>query len=70
MSEPLRVICEECGGDAMQRDAYAVWDIENQCWELGAVYDDTNFCLDCAKHVHVKEVEFKPITIKQKKDNE
>jgi len=66
MKEPVRVVCEECGGDDIHRDAHARWDTGNQCWDLGTVYDDTNFCLDCAKHIHVKEVEFKTITLKLK----
>jgi len=51
---PFKLACEECGGDNIRRDAFAVWDTENQCWELGECFDET-LCLDCEESVNIKE---------------
>lgn len=58
MSEPtkrMKVVCSRCGGDNVMRDAWAVWDTENQDWELGAVFDQ-GFCDDCDGEATLKEV--------------
>jgi len=43
---PITKVCKECGSEDVQHDAWAIWDLENQCWELGPCFDDA-FCRDC-----------------------
>ena len=45
-SQPVRKICKNCGGDNVRADAWAVWDVERQKWELGEIFQHT-FCGDC-----------------------
>lgn len=38
-SPKVRMICERCGSDNVMHDAWAVWNVAAQEWELGAVFD-------------------------------
>jgi hypothetical protein len=40
-------VCAECGSDHVRADAYAVWDIENQQWQLSATFDKGSVCETC-----------------------
>lgn len=40
-------VCAECGSDDVQADAFAVWDAENQSWELGATFSENSYCQSC-----------------------
>lgn len=42
----LRPKCTACGSSDVLKDAFAVWDEENQEWVLSSTYDN-NFCSDC-----------------------
>jgi hypothetical protein len=42
----IRIICSECGGENVRRDAFAEWDIAKQDWVLSSVFDQGH-CEDC-----------------------
>ena len=45
--EPLAVpVCRHCGSANVMRDAWAVWNITTQAWELGSAFDHSR-CGDC-----------------------
>ena len=48
-------ICNQCGGKAVTRDAWAEWDEREQDWVLGAAYDYA-FCHDWEKETHLEEI--------------
>lgn len=48
-------VCSMCGGNTVTRDAWAEWDVDEQEWVLGAVYDYA-FCHDCQEETRLKEV--------------
>jgi hypothetical protein len=47
MNTKIVAVCKECGSEAVVADAYAVWSVETQQWEVGDVYDKGAFCHDC-----------------------
>ena len=55
----IDIICRDCGGNNVCRDAWAVWDIDEQDWVLGAVFDDGH-CDDCECGARLEEVELPP----------
>jgi hypothetical protein len=52
------IICNTCGSDEISRDAWANWDIRNQEWVLGAVFDDAQ-CHRCERETRLIEIELK-----------
>jgi len=46
VNQPVGQHCWTCGGTNVKRDAWAVWDEENQMWELEAHFDHA-ICNDC-----------------------
>ncbi len=44
--EPKIPVCRTCGGVDVLLDAWAIWSVENQVWELGATFDN-GFCNTC-----------------------
>jgi|GEM_PF-2248682 len=58
-SRRINIICRDCGGNNVCRDAWAVWDIGEQDWVLGAVFDDGH-CDDCECGARLEEVELSP----------
>lgn len=52
---PVRMVCETCGSDNVMHDAWAVWNVAAQEWELGAVFDYAH-CDKCEKETHINEV--------------
>jgi hypothetical protein len=50
----IRIICSECGGANVRRDAWAEWNEQHQRWELGTVFDQ-GFCEDCGVEVTLDE---------------
>ena len=44
---PLQPVCNLCHSTGVLVDAWAAWDIENQCWELHSTYEPTSICTDC-----------------------
>lgn len=43
---PVVPVCRHCGSANVMRDAWAVWNVEAQSWELGAAFDNS-LCGDC-----------------------
>ena len=58
-SPRIDIICGECGGGNVMRDAWAVWDLEEQDWVLGAVFD-AGHCDDCEREARLEETELTP----------
>ena len=54
-NRPIKMICAKCGSDDVMHDAWAVWDIENQMWELGPTFDHAH-CGECDGETTIKEV--------------
>lgn len=55
----IRIVCRECGGTNVMRDAWAVWDEEAQDWDLGSVFDAAH-CDDCDGEVSLEEEAIPP----------
>lgn len=55
----IDIVCGECGGSNVSRDAWADWSIEEQDWVLGAVFD-YGHCQDCDGESSLEEVELPP----------
>ncbi len=55
-SKRIAIICGTCGSDLVTRDAWAEWDVEEQVWALGAVYDYA-FCHKCECETRLGEVD-------------
>jgi hypothetical protein len=51
----VRVVCGDCGGEDVVRDAWAAWDVGSQTWELHATLDAA-FCHDCDTEVTLAEL--------------
>lgn len=58
-SKRIAIICSTCGSDAASRDAWSNWDIDNQEWVLGSVFD-AGFCHRCDCESRLIEVELAP----------
>lgn len=40
MSDPkMKMVCGRCGSEEVRRDAWAVWDVDQQDWVLQNVFD-------------------------------
>jgi hypothetical protein len=55
----IRIICGECGGTNVRRDAWAEWDERHQRWVLGSVFDQ-GFCEDCGDERSLDEEPLPP----------
>lgn len=55
----ITIKCAECGGSNVMRDAWAVWDDEEQDWILGAVMDE-GYCEDCDGEATLTEEPLSP----------
>jgi len=42
----VKMVCTECGSDDVRCDAYAIWSVPNQQWELLTTFDNTD-CENC-----------------------
>lgn len=41
-------VCDECGSDNVEAEAYAVWNVERQQWRFDHVdYGDRDYCYEC-----------------------
>lgn len=50
----IKMTCIYCGGPNVMRDAWAVWNIDTQKWELGNVFDHAE-CADCESETQINE---------------
>ncbi|UZK64867.1 hypothetical protein [Sphingomonas sp. M1-B02] len=55
-ARPPRVehACEQCGGVAVTRDAWAEWSVEQQAWVLSETFDFA-FCHQCHRETKLIE---------------
>ncbi len=51
-----QMTCAHCGGDNVERDAWASWDIDKQEWVLENVFDYA-YCQDCESETSINETE-------------
>lgn len=51
----IKIVCAQCGGENVLRDAYASWDVEAQEWVLSSIYDAFT-CDDCGGMCDCDEV--------------
>ncbi len=49
------MICEACGSENVMHDAWAVWNVGTQVWELGTVFDYAH-CDACEREAHIDAV--------------
>ena len=54
----LTMHCSSCGSDQVLRDAWAEWDVTQQCWVLQNVFDAA-FCESCDSECSIEEREMK-----------
>lgn len=54
----IKMVCGNCGSENILKDAYAIWSVESQEWELLAVYDNTR-CEECGAEDSCEEKEIK-----------
>ena len=54
---PIRIACSSCGSTNVSRDAWASWDVKEQRWVLGTVFDD-GFCQVCERESGLMDVGF------------
>lgn len=54
----IKQTCDRCGSEDVGVDAWAVWDVENQRWEVSTTYDSAwcNAC-DAETHIRIEEEE-------------
>lgn len=43
----VKPVCSKCGSDNVRGDAYAVWDVDTQSWDVSNVCDKGHACEDC-----------------------
>ena len=46
-SKKVRKICDECGSENVNCDAFAQWSVEDQEWQLSSTFDKGSTCDDC-----------------------
>lgn len=47
----VKYTCPHCGSDEILRDAFAIWDIDQQQWVLDSTYDDF-MCNGCGNSIN------------------
>lgn len=52
----LQILCGQCGSLNVRRDAWAMWNVETQKWELTDVLDQ-GYCDDCEGEAHLIEAD-------------
>lgn len=53
-NEPkVKMVCTTCGSDDVRRDAYAIWSVPEQKWELLTTFDNTD-CENCGGECSLK----------------
>ena len=55
MTQRVKQVCGNCGGEDVRVDAWAVWNVEEQKWELETTFDAGN-CSDCDGECSIDEV--------------
>ena len=52
----IEMRCAKCDSAEVYQDAWAQWDTEKQCWELGPTFDQA-FCQQCEGETEIYECE-------------
>lgn len=47
MAQRITKVCATCGSEDVRCDAFAVWNVELQEWELSATFDKGSVCEPC-----------------------
>lgn len=47
-----RMFCPNCDSERVLRDAWSVWDFENQKWVLHSSYQN-GYCEDCEENIDI-----------------
>ena len=55
----VRMVCEKCRSELVTRDAWAEWDVDDQEWVLGAVYDYA-YCHECQGDARIEDIAIVP----------
>ena len=50
----IDIVCGDCGGRNVRRDAWAEWDRDTQRWELAEIFD-YGHCHDCDEESRLEE---------------
>lgn len=48
MAERNTYVCNRCGSDEILFDAWAAWDVENQCMSITTTMDEGHVCENCS----------------------
>ena len=56
MNANLTKICPHCRSDNIGMEATVSWNVFNQAWEIGTIYDGAAFCNTCGRD------QFEPLT--------
>lgn len=56
MSRLVRMVCSTCGSEDVYADAYAEWDVANQCWKVANTFDKGAHCGACDGETRIDEV--------------
>jgi hypothetical protein len=54
-AERYRQVCATCGSEDVLADAFAEWDVENQCWSVQSVMDKGHYCNACGGECRIEE---------------
>ena len=49
------MVCATCGGENVKSDAWAIWSVHDQKWELEGEPDVFSYCDDCDGECRVEE---------------
>lgn len=57
MKPRIKMVCKECGSDDVLCDAYAVWDVDTQQWEVVNTFDKGAYCNECDGETRLEQEE-------------
>ncbi len=57
MKPRIKMVCKECGSDDVLCDAYAVWDVDTQQWEVANTFDKGAYCNECDGETRLEQEE-------------
>jgi ribosomal protein L37AE/L43A len=57
----MKIECPHCGGENVMRDAWVVWSVPDQRWEIKDIFDQY-FCEDCQGETLPVDVEIQDPT--------
>ncbi len=51
-----RMICNDCGSEDVQADAYAEWNVKDQKWEVSNRFEKGGVCAHCDGECRIEDV--------------